>query len=80
VLNAANEVAVAAFLDRRIRFDQIHHVNLATLEALAPSKPAALEGPAGLDGQARRRPSGDCGWDKELDMLTLIAFVVALGC
>ena len=25
VLNAANEVAVAAFLERRIRFDQIHH-------------------------------------------------------
>ena len=39
VLNAANEVAVAAFLDRRIRFDQIHSVNLATLEAVAPSKP-----------------------------------------
>ena len=39
VLNAANEVAVAAFLDGRIRFDQIHAVNLATLEAVQPSKP-----------------------------------------
>ena len=27
VLNAANEIAVGAFLDRRIRFDQIHQVN-----------------------------------------------------
>src|SRR5687767_6143383 len=30
VLNAANEMGVAAFLDRRIRFDQIHQVNVAT--------------------------------------------------
>ena len=39
VLNAANEVAVAAFLDRRIRFDQIHGVNVATLEAVTASNP-----------------------------------------
>jgi 1-deoxy-D-xylulose-5-phosphate reductoisomerase len=31
VLNAANEVAVEAFLNRQIRFDQIHHVNVETL-------------------------------------------------
>ena len=31
VLNAANEVAVAAFLDGNIRFDQIHAVNVDTL-------------------------------------------------
>ena len=37
VLNAANEVAVAAFLDRRIRFDQIHQVNEETLAAVAIS-------------------------------------------
>ena len=36
VLNAANEVAVAAFLDKRIRFDHIHQVNQATLEAVSP--------------------------------------------
>ena len=35
VLNAANEVAVEAFLDRRLRFDRIHAVNLETLEAVA---------------------------------------------
>ena len=53
VLNAANEVAVAAFLDRRLRFDQIHAVNHATLEALVPSKPGGLEDLLALDGQAR---------------------------
>jgi 1-deoxy-D-xylulose-5-phosphate reductoisomerase len=54
VLNAANEVAVAAFLERRIRFDQIHGVNLATLEAVRPSKPATLEDLLALDAQARQ--------------------------
>ena len=54
VLNAANEVAVAAFLDRRLRFDQIHSVNLATLEAVVPSKPATLQDLLALDAQARR--------------------------
>ena len=53
VLNAANEVAVSAFLDRRIRFDQIHHVNLATLEAVAPSKPQALDDLLALDARSR---------------------------
>ena len=33
VLNAANEVAVAAFLAGKIRFDQIHHVNRSSLDA-----------------------------------------------
>jgi 1-deoxy-D-xylulose-5-phosphate reductoisomerase len=54
VLNAANEVAVAAFLDRRVRFDQIHSVNLATLEALVPSKPQTLQDLLALDAEARR--------------------------
>lgn len=54
VLNAANEVAVAAFLDRRIRFDQIHALNLATLEAVRPSKPQSLDDLLALDGEARR--------------------------
>jgi len=54
VLNAANELAVAAFLDRRIRFDQIHSVNLATLEAHTPSKPQSLQDLLALDAEARR--------------------------
>ncbi len=53
VLNAANEVAVEAFLGRRIRFDQIHQLNLATLEAVAPSKPDSLETLLALDAQVR---------------------------
>jgi len=54
VLNAANEVAVAAFLEKRIRFDHIHHVNHATLEAVTLSEVSDIEGLLGLDGQARR--------------------------
>ena len=54
VLNAANEVAVAAFLDRRIRFDQIHAVNLAVLAALPPAAPGSLDDLLALDEQARR--------------------------
>jgi len=53
VLNAANEVAVGAFLSGRLRFDHIHAVNLATLEAVMPSKPDSLEALLDLDTQAR---------------------------
>lgn len=54
VLNAANEVAVAAFLDQRLRFDQIHDINDATLQALIPSKPNDLPDLLAIDQQARR--------------------------
>ena len=54
VLNAANEVAVAAFLHGRIRFDRIHAVNDATLGAVALSKPASLGDLLALDANARR--------------------------
>ena len=53
VLNAANEVAVAAFLDRRIRFDQIHGVNLATLESAVPASPQSLDDLLALDAASR---------------------------
>ena len=53
VLNAANEVAVAAFLEGRVRFDQIHQVNVATLEAVTASKPESLEDLLGLDARSR---------------------------
>lgn len=53
VLNAANEVAVEAFLTRRIRFDQIHAVNLRTLDAISPAAPASLEDLLALDAQSR---------------------------
>ena len=53
VLNAANEVAVGAFLSGRLRFDHIHSVNLATLDAVSPSKPDSLAALLDLDTQAR---------------------------
>ena len=53
VLNAANEVAVASFLERRIRFDQIHRLNLETLEAVSPSNPDSLGDLLDLDARAR---------------------------
>ncbi len=53
ILNAANEVAVEAFLDRRLRFDRIHAVNMETLEAVLPSKPQSLGDLLALDASAR---------------------------
>jgi 1-deoxy-D-xylulose-5-phosphate reductoisomerase len=55
VLNAANEVAVAAFLDGQLRFDQIHAVNRATLSALSLSKPQSLSDLLAIDAEARSR-------------------------
>ncbi|KQM68837.1 1-deoxy-D-xylulose-5-phosphate reductoisomerase [Xylophilus sp. Leaf220] len=57
VLNAANEVAVQAFLDGRIRFDQIHAVNLATLERCVPQAPTCLDDLMAIDAQARSSAS-----------------------
>jgi 1-deoxy-D-xylulose-5-phosphate reductoisomerase len=45
VLNAANEESVAAFLERRIGFLDIHRINEATIEAVRP----ALAADAGID-------------------------------
>jgi 1-deoxy-D-xylulose-5-phosphate reductoisomerase len=53
VLNAANEVAVDAFLQHRLRFDRIHAVNMETLEAVLPSNPASLADLLALDASAR---------------------------
>jgi 1-deoxy-D-xylulose-5-phosphate reductoisomerase len=57
VLNAANEVAVSAFLAGTIRFDQIHSVNACTIEAVIPGADAAssLAGLLDLDDSARQR-------------------------
>jgi 1-deoxy-D-xylulose-5-phosphate reductoisomerase len=53
VLNAANEVAVAAFLDGQIRFDQIHAVNHETLETVQSTSPQSLEDLLALDSLSR---------------------------
>jgi len=56
VLNAANEVAVEAFLQRRVRFDQIHRVNEETLARCKVPAGAAesVVGLLALDAEARR--------------------------
>ncbi len=54
LLNAANEVAVEAFLARRLRFDHIHRVNLAVLEAIVPATPHSVQDLLALDAQARQ--------------------------
>lgn len=54
VLNAANEVGVAAFLDGALRFDQIHAVNLETLDAVVSSSPESLADLLALDDLSRR--------------------------
>ena len=54
VLNAANEIAVAAFLEKRIRFDDIHRVNHATLDTVAVSQVNDIEGLIALDAQSRQ--------------------------
>jgi 1-deoxy-D-xylulose-5-phosphate reductoisomerase len=54
VLNAANEIGVAAFLEGRIRYDQIHHVNMQTLSAVSPQTPVSLGDLLALDLQSRQ--------------------------
>ena len=53
ILNAANEVAVAAFLEKKIRFDQIHALNCATLDAIAAPDVGGIEDLLELDIEAR---------------------------
>ena len=53
ILNAANEVAVAAFLDERLRFDQIPQVIEATLTDLPAVEPSDLARVQEADRQAR---------------------------
>ncbi len=53
LLNAANEIAVEAFLNRQIRFDEIHRVNRTTLDQLVCSEPRHLGDLLELDRRAR---------------------------
>lgn len=54
IFNAANEVAVEAFLQGCIRFDQIHAVIQSTLEAATPHPAPDLPALLALDASARR--------------------------
>ncbi len=55
VLNGADEVAVQAFLDRRIPFTAIAEVVERTLEAVPPTRPAHFEDLYAADAEARAR-------------------------
>lgn len=55
ILNAANEVAVQAFLGRRIGFLDIARVVEETLSAFAPQRIGALDDILSIDAQARAR-------------------------
>lgn len=57
VLNAANEIAVEAFLNRQIRFDQIHRVNTETLAKVQPQSPQSLPDLLALDSLSRATAS-----------------------
>lgn len=52
-LNAANEVAVAAFLDKRIRFTDIARINEETLSQLEPMAVSSLQQILEQDSSAR---------------------------
>jgi len=54
VLNAANEAAVAAFLDRRIGFLEIAAIVSETLSAMPANAADGLQGVLGADAEARR--------------------------
>ena len=54
ILNAANEVAVAAFLDRQLPFLAIAQVNEATLAALPASPQRSLADVLAADAEARQ--------------------------
>lgn len=55
VLNAANEVAVAAFLNRKITFTRIAEVTAAVLERHDRVEPSTIEHVLALDHEARRQ-------------------------
>jgi len=54
ILNAANEVAVAAFLDRRIGFLEIAAIVADTLERYDPAAPDNVDAVLAVDAEARR--------------------------
>ena len=55
VLNAANEVAVAAFLAGQVKFTQISAISARTLDSYAPPAPKTLDDVLAVDAEARAR-------------------------
>lgn len=63
ILNAANEIAVAAFLARRTGFLEIAAIVADTLERYDPPSPDSVDDVLAIDGEARRIAAGcvkDC--------------------
>ncbi len=58
ILNAANELAVEAFLDKRLPFMRIPEVIAATLERMAPQAAESIGQVLEIDRQARQMASG----------------------
>ena len=52
-LNAANEIAVAAFLEQQIRFTDIAALNLAVLESMDLREPQSVDDVLTVDAEAR---------------------------
>jgi 1-deoxy-D-xylulose-5-phosphate reductoisomerase len=57
VLNAANEIAVEAFLQRRLGFREIHRVIRKTMDAHVPTRPESIEHLLETDRWAREKAS-----------------------
>ncbi len=55
VLNAANEIAVAAFLAGQIAFTQIAEIVAQTLSGTVPAAPSSLDDVLAVDAEARAR-------------------------
>ena len=60
ILNAANEVAVAAFLDQKIGFSDISSIVDASLEKTPDASIDTVEDVMALDGAARRMAEATC--------------------
>ena len=58
VLNAANEVAVRAFLDREIGFLEIADLVRETLDGITPTPVTSLDDVFAADREARARARG----------------------
>lgn len=56
-LNAANEIAVAAFLASEIRFTDIAALNVAVLETVSCQEPSSVEAVIAIDREARAMAS-----------------------
>lgn len=61
VLNAANEVAVAAFLAGRLPFDRIAHINETTMQTLQDAVPDTIDAVLAVDAEARQVAAGLLG-------------------